>query len=80
MFVEVEQELAELGEALRSEPLCPLSFDFRDRFADDAYRALAPPGHEDALAALVVGIGSPFEVTELLELAEQVPERLFADA
>ncbi len=34
---------------------------------------------DDALAALVVGIGSPFEVAKLFELAEKVAEGLFAD-
>jgi hypothetical protein len=60
--------------------LFPLGFDVLDDFADCFDRGVAFGGEADAFGALVVVVGFAGEVSELLELAEQVVERLFGHA
>jgi hypothetical protein len=56
-LVEFEEEFSELCEVVGAELLCPGGFDLADRVADDADCAFAAWRDDDALAALVVGIG-----------------------
>jgi hypothetical protein len=78
-MVELEEEAAESGEALRAELLRPGGLHFADRLADDADRGGAAAGEGDAFGAQVLGIWSALEVAEALELAEEVVEGLLAD-
>jgi hypothetical protein len=77
--LEFEQEVAELGEAFRAELLRPSGFHLGDRVADHADRGDAPLSEDDAFGTEVVRVWFALEVTEVLEFAEEVVERLSAD-
>jgi hypothetical protein len=78
-LLEFEQQVAEKGEAFRAEPLRPCSFHLGDGVADHANRGDTAPSEDNAFGTEVVGVWFEFEVTESLEFAEQVVERLLAD-
>ena len=67
-------------EVPRSELLLPLGFDLVDDFTDRVYRRVPPGGEVDPLGALVAVVCLALEVSELLQLAEEVVERLFGHA
>ena len=67
-----------MRELSRSELLCPFGFDFVDDLADCFARGAPSGGGADAFGALVAGVGFAGQVSELLELAEEVVQRLFA--
>jgi hypothetical protein len=54
--VEVDEEVAQLGEALRAELLRPLGLQFGDRLPDDANRVDAAVSKHHTLGAQVVGV------------------------
>lgn len=58
--------------------LFPFGFDLSDDFADRCARGESSGGGVDAFGALVALVEIAGEVSELLELAEQVVERLLA--
>jgi hypothetical protein len=78
-LVERQQQLAELQEAFRAELSRRGGLDLGDGFADQADGGVAAGGEGDAFRPEVVGARPAVEVAELLELAEQVVQRLFAD-
>jgi hypothetical protein len=75
-WVQVEQEVAELGETGWAESSRPVGLYLADRLADDADSGLAAGGEGDAFRSQVVGVSLAFEVVEALELAEQVVDCL----
>jgi len=66
-----------LRELPGSELLFPFGFDFEDDFADRFDCGVSSGGEVDAFGALVGVVVLADEVSELLQLAEEVVERLF---
>src|SRR5215472_4857993 len=77
--VQIDQERAELPETLRAEFLLPTALDLGDGLTDDADGGGAARREGDALGAEVVGVRSPLEVAETLELAQEMVQGLLAD-
>jgi hypothetical protein len=69
-----------LRELPRSQLLFPLVFEALQDFADGFDRGVPFGCEADPFGALIAVVGFASEVSELLELAEQVVERLFGHA
>ena len=76
--VQLEQQLAELGEPILAELLGPARLHLADRLAHHAAHRGAAWRQREALRAQVVGIDPALEVAAALELAEQIVQRLLA--
>jgi hypothetical protein len=79
-WLQLRQEVAQLGELARSELPFPVGLDLEHDFADRFDRGAPSRREADAPGALVAVIASAAEVSEPLELPEQVVQRLFGHA
>src|SRR6185312_4153550 len=78
--VELREQAAELAELPRSQLSFPVVLDLLDDLVDRVGRSATSAGEANALVTLVLPVGLAGQVSELLQLPEQVVERLLGHA